>query len=86
MRERLASEYGVAPGAAWELGGKWHPAPGSTPEVVHAVAVEVKEERAAPRRLTWVRLADAVTSRDALRDGHLRVVALRSAHALGVIA
>jgi hypothetical protein len=53
--------------------------------VVHAVAVEVAGERAAPRRLCWVRLADAVTGREALRDGHLRIVALRAAHALGVL-
>ena len=86
MRDRLAAEYGVQSGATWELGGRWHPAPGSTPEVVHAVAVEVTGETQAVRRLEWVRLADAVASRGELRDGHLRVVVLRSAHAVGVIA
>jgi SAM-dependent methyltransferase len=86
MRRRLAAEYGVETGAAWELGGRWHPSPGSTPEVVHAVAVEVKEETPAARRLEWVRLADAVANRDALRDGHLRAAVLRSAHAVGVLA
>ncbi|HEX3344877.1 MAG TPA: SAM-dependent methyltransferase, partial [Polyangiaceae bacterium] len=85
MRARLAAEYGVAVGAAWELGGRWHPAPGSTPEVVHAMAVEVKEEAPAPRRLEWVKLADAIASRSELRDGHLRVLALRAAHATGIL-
>jgi SAM-dependent methyltransferase len=85
MRARLAEEYGGEVGATWELGGRWHPAPGSTPEVVHAVAVEVKGESAGRQRLEWVRLAEAVASRGELRDGHLRVVALRSAHAVGVI-
>jgi hypothetical protein len=50
------------------------------------VAVEVKSEAPARQRLEWVRLADAVASREELRDGHLRVVVLRSAHAVGVIA
>jgi SAM-dependent methyltransferase len=86
MLERLAADYGVEAGSTWELGGRWHPSPGATPEVVHAVAVEVKAEREGAQRLRWVRLADAVTSRGSLRDGHLRVAALRCAHALGVIA
>jgi SAM-dependent methyltransferase len=85
MRERLADEYGARTGELWELGGRWHPSPGATPEVVHAVAVEVTEERDAPRGLCWVPLADAVASRAHLRDGHLRIVALRAAHALGLI-
>jgi hypothetical protein len=85
VRERLAAEYGASTGDVWELGGRWHPSPGATPEVVHAVAIEVTEERDAPRRLCWVPLADAVASRAHLRDGHLRIVALRAAHALGVI-
>jgi SAM-dependent methyltransferase len=79
---RLAAEYGVEVRAIWELGGRWHPAPGSTPEVVHAIAVEVSAERDAPKRLSWVKLADAVESREHLRDGHLRIAALRAAHAL----
>jgi ubiquinone/menaquinone biosynthesis C-methylase UbiE len=85
MRERLAAEYGVESGSLWELGGRWHPSPGATPEVVHAVAVEVTAERSARRSLRWVPLADAVASRAQLRDGHLRIVALRAAHALGVL-
>jgi hypothetical protein len=33
-----------------------------------------------------VRLRDAVAARSMLRDGHLRVAALRAAHALGALA
>jgi hypothetical protein len=36
-------------------------------------------------RLWWVRLRDAVETRHLLQDGHLRIVALRAAHALGLL-
>jgi ubiquinone/menaquinone biosynthesis C-methylase UbiE len=85
VRDRLEAEYGAKTGDAWELGGRWHPSPGATAEVVHAIALEVTEETAAPRRLRWVQLADAVAHRAAIRDGHLRTVTLRAAHGLGVI-
>jgi len=85
VRDRLEAEYGAKTGEAWELGGRWHPSPGATAEVVHAVALEVTEETAAARRLHWVTLADAVAHRSALRDGHLRTVTLRAAHGLGVL-
>jgi hypothetical protein len=85
MRARLREEYGAETGEVWELGGRWHPSPGATPEVVHAVAVAVTRESDAAHRLRWVSLADAVASRGAIRDGHLRVAVLRAAHALGVL-
>jgi SAM-dependent methyltransferase len=84
-RERLAAEYGVDVARTWELGGRWYPSPGVTPEVVHAVGVEVSGERPASRQLRWVPLAEAVGARASLRDGHLRIVALRAAHALGLL-
>jgi SAM-dependent methyltransferase len=83
--ERLKGEYGVSCGEDWELGGRYHPSPGLTPEVVYPIAVEVTAEGAAPRALRWVRLRDAVENVADLRDGHLRIVALRAAHALGVL-
>ena len=68
----------------WDLGGRYHPSPGVTPEVVYPMAVEVAAERpAAARALAWVRLDDAVRGLSHLHDGHLRVVVLRAAHALG---
>jgi SAM-dependent methyltransferase len=85
--ERMASEYGVGAGQVWELGGHYHPSPGVTPEVVYPLAVEVLEQRgSAPRELTWVRLQDALDHLEELCDGHLRLVALRASHALGLLS
>ena len=85
VRRRFAVEYGAATGGIWALGGRYYPSLGATPEVVHPVAVEVLSEEPAQRSLTWIRLAELVAQRHALRDGHLRIVAMRAAHALGVI-
>ncbi len=82
VRERLAREYGLETGEIWELGGRYHPSAGLTPEVVHPLAVEARGERPAPRRLTWVALPELVRDLARLRDGHLLVLALRAAHAL----
>ncbi len=84
-RERIAEEYGVTCGESWELGGRYHPSPGVTPEVVHAIALEATSESRAARALSWVSLRDALASLGDLRDGHLRIVALRAAHALGLL-
>jgi hypothetical protein len=66
----------------WELGGRYHPSAGLTPEVVYPLAAEVSPDGAGDRALRWIPLSDAVTQRHLLRDGHLRIVALRAAHAL----
>jgi SAM-dependent methyltransferase len=85
--EALLREYGVACAALWELGGRYHPSPGLTPEVVYPFAVEVRGvEPNAPSALRFVPLDDAVHERHTLRDGHLRIVAMRAAHALGRLA
>jgi hypothetical protein len=87
LRARLAEEYGIECGTLWELGGPYHPTPGATPEVVHPFALEVTAERASgARRLTWVPLGALVADSALLVDGHLRVVALRAAHALGLLS
>jgi hypothetical protein len=39
----------------------------------------------APRSLVFVSLAELARRRDDLQDGHLRIVALRAAHALGIL-
>lgn len=85
VQARLAAEYGVACGGSWLLGGSYRPSPGCTPEVVHPMAVEVRAEAGAERALLWIPLRDAVRSRGVVLDGHLRIVAFRAAHALGVL-
>ena len=85
-RNKIAATYEVEVGRAWELGGRYHPSLGATPEVVHPVAFEVREDRPGGRDLQWVRLSDLIANRADLQDGHLRIVALRSAHALGISA
>jgi SAM-dependent methyltransferase len=83
---KLGESYGLRTGAVWELGGPYLPSPGVTPEMVFPLAVEVLDYRGAALELRWVRLSDAVESRAALQDGHLRIVALRAAHALGLLS
>jgi SAM-dependent methyltransferase len=84
---RLRDEYAVEVGQVWELGGPFRPSPGLTPEVVHPFALAVTAVGAGGpgrRSLCWVDLADLVARRSAFPDGHLRVVALRASHALGL--
>ncbi|HVJ21412.1 MAG TPA: hypothetical protein VM686_38640, partial [Polyangiaceae bacterium] len=77
-------EYGLEVGRFWELGGRYHPSPGVTPEVVYPVAVELQKlPPGGDRPLYWVSLDELVTERLSLRDGHLRIGVLRTAHALG---
>ncbi len=91
IRARLAETHGVACGEMWELGGRYHPSPGVTPEVVYPFAIHVTRTcreggESVPRPLTWVLLRDALGRLEDLADGHLRLVALRAAHALGLLA
>jgi SAM-dependent methyltransferase len=83
--DRLGAEYGLTVEAIHELGGRYHPSPGLTPEVVYPFAVQVQEDGPGLRPLLWARLDDVVRHRHLLVDGHLRVVALRAAHALGAL-
>jgi SAM-dependent methyltransferase len=85
IREQLEAEYGAKCGRAWELGGRYHPSAGATPEVVYPVAFEVTGETSALRSLQWISLRDVVEHRADIRDGHLHIVVLRAAHALGLI-
>ena len=86
VKDRLASEYRAETRRIWQLGGHYYPAPGATPEVVYPLAVEIGDVRPGGRPIYWVPLADARDSRSQLVDGHLRVVALRAAHALGLLS
>ena len=81
---RLAEEHGLAVGRTWDLGGRFHPSPGVSPEAVYPLAVEVQATSGAGRPLHFVPLAQVLACLDRLKDGHLRVVARRAAHALGL--
>ncbi|MGZ7030857.1 MAG: class I SAM-dependent methyltransferase [Thermoanaerobaculia bacterium] len=79
IRERLRVEYGVDLRTWWELGGRYHPTPGVTPERVYPYAIDVVPAGVGQRSLTWVPLRELLTHD--IRDGHLRIVANRAAHA-----
>jgi len=81
--ERLRDEYGVEVSTVQELGGRYLPSPGMTPEAVHPMVAAVRAIHLdAPRRLRWVALDELALHHDAMLDGHLRIVALRASHAL----
>ncbi len=85
LRQQLRQQYGLTCGPCWELGGRFHPSVGVTPEVVYPLAMEVLAQTAAARDLTWVALRALIDQRQHLPDGHLRVVTLRAAHALNLL-
>ena len=78
----LRTGYGLRLGDSFELGGRYHPSPGLSPEAVWPVAFEVLGRDPAPRALLWLPLAELAAAADLLTDGHLRVVTRRAAHAL----
>jgi len=81
---RLEAEYGVTRGSFVELGGRYHPSAGVTPEIVYPFAVSVARLTEGQRSLVWVPLSEVVARIADIRDGHLRIAALRAAHALGL--
>jgi hypothetical protein len=84
---RIAEEYGLRVNGWFELGGRYHPSPGITPERVYPFAVDVADDEQDGRsRLHWVTIRAAIANADRLYDGHLRVVLFRAAHALGLLA
>lgn len=83
LKQRLLADHGARAKEMWLLGGHYHPSPGVTPEAVFPFAVEIVGEEASTAPLRWVRLAEALAH--PLRDGHLRVVLHRAAHALGLL-
>ncbi len=87
VRARLLSEHGIAIGELTELGGRYHPSPGATPEVVHPFAAWVSEVKSdtGTRPLHFVPLDQLVLHATEIIDGHLRVVALRAASMLGLL-
>jgi SAM-dependent methyltransferase len=86
VAERIRTEHGLSPVAFHELGGRYHPSPGVTPEVVYPLAVVVSGPvGGGTSDIWWIPLREAVARRDLLLDGHLRIVAIRAAHALGLL-
>ncbi len=85
LRSRLAEEFGLEVGEIWELGGHYHPSSGTTPEAVYPMAVEAMGIGRGKRRVIWVALEELLETPALLPDGHLRVVAFRAAHALGLL-
>ncbi len=86
IRERLSEEYGVRTKGIWHLGGPYFPSLGLTPEIVHPLAVQVTNIEQANRSLRWIPLDEAVATRGTFKDGHLRIVLQRAAHALGLMS
>ena len=85
VRERLRTELGVEVGRLVDLGGAYHPSAGVTPERVQPWAAEVTSCGSGLRALSWVRLDALVAQRHGVLDGHLRVVSLRAARAVGLL-
>jgi SAM-dependent methyltransferase len=89
VRERFRVEHGLRVRELVELGGRYFPSAGVTPEVVHPwlVVIDGREPGVIPqRRLRFVPLAEVAVRAHELLDGHLRIVALRAASTLGLLA
>ena len=82
---RIAQTYGVRTGRVGELGGRYHPSAGLSPELVFPLAVEVLDASQA-KDLVWFPLRDVTHAHARVAEGHLRIVSLRAAHALGLFA
>jgi len=77
VREQLARDYGVKLGECWELGGRYYPSTGLTPELVFPLAMEALDYG---QGLFWIPLQEVLAL--AVPDAHLRILALRAALAL----
>lgn len=87
VRDRIHAEYKLETGEMFELGGRYHPSSGMSPEVVFPLAIEILGEKAPPgQSLFWIPLSQAASYASEIHDGHLRTVTLRAAHALGFLA
>jgi hypothetical protein len=86
VRAQIQAELGLTVGETWELGGAYYPSAGMSPEVVFPIALEVVARANGGRPLHWIPLREVGANLDRILDGHLRIVALRAAHALGLLA
>lgn len=82
VRDKLHTEHGVQSQRVVELGGRYHPSAGLSPEVVHPLAVEVRALSDAPRPLTWLSLDALASAADLVFTAHLYVAIHRARHAL----
>lgn len=83
--ERIECTYGLRVESSVELGGRYHPSAGVTPEVVYPYAMQVHRTASVPSRLRFVPLLDLVQQLHRIQDGHLRILSLRAAHALSLL-
>jgi len=79
---KLEESFGIVPRSTWRLGGKYHPSPGCTPEVVYPFLVEVDLSASRPREVVWTPLRNLIEHAASIRDGHLLTALFRAAHAL----
>ncbi len=79
IRQKLQEQYGLKTGELFELGGRYHPSPGLTPEVVYPFAVQARNAG----KLHWVLLDDLFANLESVLDGHLRIATGRLWLALG---
>lgn len=84
--QQLHQTYGVASASFTELGGRYHPSAGVTPEIVFPYAVDARITAPGKRHLHWAPLRQVIAGLSHFTDGHLRIAALRAAHSLGLLA
>ena len=84
LKPHLKKEHNVECKEIVPLGGCYYPSPGLTPEPVFPVAAEVRDA-AQMEHLHWVKLAELAVRPMEIRDGHLRVLACRAAHATSTL-
>jgi hypothetical protein len=82
VSEKIHQEYQLVVSEMIPLGGRYHPAPGLTPEVVHPYAVLLEELQPESNGLVWVSLTELVENQNQILDGHLRLLSVRLDHAL----
>ncbi|MBI5495002.1 MAG: methyltransferase domain-containing protein [Deltaproteobacteria bacterium] len=82
---QFTGEFGLRIRRLFALGGRYHPSTGVTPEVVYPYLADVASQEDGARPLAWVRLDDVIAHIGGLRDAHLLVSLLRTAHATGVL-
>lgn len=83
VQQRLRQDFQVSVRHTWQLGGRYFPSAGVTPEVVYPLLCEVDAATAAGSSLRWVDLEELLDQARLLHDGHLLTVLFRAAHALG---